>query len=252
MHPQDCFRFLDLPIELRLMVYEHLTLITYRHTCNRMPFNTADDDPTNGRFTSDDFGTGPSVTLLRKSYPIAIIQTCHAIRKEAKSIVAKALRQLEQEPLRIITNLSAFVEDLNYLDNRDKLAVLLQPYLIHAQKLLEHIMRARSVSDRGSHVELALTSSDRVLSGHEVLRALLASWFVVRSVPISWTLFCQGSLPDVDTAPVGAIPGRLFFEAARDINIHEKPLDHDKKSIMEVKELDDKEWAQLCEEWDAL
>jgi hypothetical protein len=81
------FRFLDLPVELRLMVYEQLPR-TVKHTHIR---NLSDTD--NDR---NDF----KLILITRHVPTSILATCREVQAEANSIIRKLVRSfiLENVP----------------------------------------------------------------------------------------------------------------------------------------------------------
>jgi hypothetical protein len=86
------FRFLDLPAELRLMVYEAIPNTTRRQT-----FEHVED------------GQTLSVTLTKRCLLVSLLATSKYIHREAKQIIGKKLRQLELEPIRVTTNLETLV-----------------------------------------------------------------------------------------------------------------------------------------------
>jgi hypothetical protein len=98
------FRFMDLPIDIRLMVYERLPRII-RHTPSRQTQNLEDGDITTGL---------RALILITRHVPTAILATCRTIHAEANGIVMRLLRTfiLEQEP-RLIYD----IDDLQHEDN---------------------------------------------------------------------------------------------------------------------------------------
>ncbi|KAF2654225.1 hypothetical protein K491DRAFT_693990 [Lophiostoma macrostomum CBS 122681] len=76
------FRFLDLPKELRLMVYEFMP-VTTRHHALVLP-------------------DGKEVVLIVKSLSVCLLSTCRLISEEAHPIVEDKLRLIKSTPPRII------------------------------------------------------------------------------------------------------------------------------------------------------
>ncbi|KAF2705113.1 hypothetical protein K504DRAFT_107493 [Pleomassaria siparia CBS 279.74] len=86
------FRFLDLPKEIRLMVYEHLPLLLKHHKV-LLPFNSSADEPM------------CEITLIVRCLPMGILRTCRTIFKEANTIMQKRAWSWVMEadkPVRII------------------------------------------------------------------------------------------------------------------------------------------------------
>jgi hypothetical protein len=104
------FRFLDLPPELRLMVYERLPSTT-RH-CTLLDFMSEATPP-------------PLRTMLVvKSLPVSLLATCKLVNYEATPVLLPKLRQLLHKPIRLLTDTLYFepvlginAEDILYRDH---------------------------------------------------------------------------------------------------------------------------------------
>jgi hypothetical protein len=86
------FRFLDLPKELRLMVYECIPIITHHHVLQ---------DPT---IPEDSSSCGSTITLVVKSISIAMLLASSPIYDECRPIFDHKLKALRAEPLRLIVD----------------------------------------------------------------------------------------------------------------------------------------------------
>jgi len=87
-------RFLDLPAELRLMVYDYLP-VTTRHSTFKQPVN----DPEEPRMRD------LTITLVVKFIPaVALLATCKLICNEASPILAHKLEEIRQSPLQLIVD----------------------------------------------------------------------------------------------------------------------------------------------------
>jgi hypothetical protein len=81
-------RFLNLPPELRCMVYEELDVVTRRHTLSDSNVRQIIEE---NAYAEHDL----SVTMVRKSLPVAILRVCKQVQNEAASFLVKKLRLLE-------------------------------------------------------------------------------------------------------------------------------------------------------------
>jgi hypothetical protein len=79
------FRFLDIPPELRLIVYEHIKFATKRHFLNTSHYVEETDE--NVRLDSH-------IVLVSKTLPCSILVTCTLIKDEAQPILKRKLDQL--------------------------------------------------------------------------------------------------------------------------------------------------------------
>jgi hypothetical protein len=95
------FRFLDLPAELRLLVYEHLEIETRLHTIEDHCLDPMD--------------SCAAITIEIKSVPgWAILATCRAVFAEASPILLPKLEQIRDvEPVRLFLNTFSFEELVN-------------------------------------------------------------------------------------------------------------------------------------------
>ncbi|KAF2854148.1 hypothetical protein T440DRAFT_269507 [Plenodomus tracheiphilus IPT5] len=89
------FRFLSLPKELRLKVYERIPLTTRHHTLYDPTFSHTSDTPSSPK---------PCVALVTKSLEISILLVNRKIHYEALHCLADRLIYLHTQPLRFIVD----------------------------------------------------------------------------------------------------------------------------------------------------
>ncbi|KAI4918269.1 hypothetical protein J4E90_002652 [Alternaria incomplexa] len=88
------FRFLDLPKELRLIIYEYIPITTRHHVWEDA-----------ARHTSwGEFLSGNTITLVVKSISTGILLVSSSIHDECKPILDRKLNALQVEPLRLIVD----------------------------------------------------------------------------------------------------------------------------------------------------
>jgi hypothetical protein len=92
------FRFLDLPPELRLMVYKEIYPHTRHYRLKDPVFqpNSADIPPS-------------YITLVAKSLPVALLAICRLINAEAAPVLAPKLKKLRKEAPHFIVDSASYV-----------------------------------------------------------------------------------------------------------------------------------------------
>ncbi|KAF1914681.1 hypothetical protein BDU57DRAFT_454576, partial [Ampelomyces quisqualis] len=103
----EAFRFLDLPKELRLMVYNFLPI---RTTHLRLEPNFDKDDvswiPSSPNANHND--PHHSITFLHKSLDgVAVMRTCRVIASESSAILRPKLSAMRNAPTRVLVDASA-------------------------------------------------------------------------------------------------------------------------------------------------
>ncbi|KAI4679038.1 uncharacterized protein J4E88_006330 [Alternaria novae-zelandiae] len=99
------FRFLDLPAELRFMVYEEIETSTCHYRLRDPTFKPESEEQTT---------QASYMTLAVKSLPVALLATCRLIHEEAAPFLAPKLETLRDEPSHFIidsTSLHSFVNN---------------------------------------------------------------------------------------------------------------------------------------------
>ncbi|KAF2870092.1 hypothetical protein BDV95DRAFT_595655 [Massariosphaeria phaeospora] len=95
------FRFLDLPSEIRLMIYERLPVVT-RHV-------RIDTDHRDG----PDLPVSAYILVIR-SVPTSILRTCHQIYAEASEIITSKIKEIFATPPKIIIEAFRLDEVIGY------------------------------------------------------------------------------------------------------------------------------------------
>jgi hypothetical protein len=91
--PIQPFRFLDLPADLRCMMYEEIEVATCKQGLEQS--ETKDDQ------RHVDPKQGVSMTLLRATLPMSLLATCRLIRQEATPVLTRKVKELVEEPVRL-------------------------------------------------------------------------------------------------------------------------------------------------------
>jgi len=86
---EPSFQFLDLPTELRCIVYEQLEITTKHYTLDTTGTTNTPDQPS-------------TITLVCKRLPVQILATSKLINTEAMQIFRPKMRQLKAQPMRFL------------------------------------------------------------------------------------------------------------------------------------------------------
>jgi hypothetical protein len=129
------FRLLDLPTELRLLIYEHITPTAQQRSFQLSPQGFIFPSP---------------ATLTTRYLPVALLRTSKLIHREAGPILAAKLASLRTEPLYLCLDAGVLNK---FFDPTAPLSQRIQPYTnVHERrKLLEHNRRCQSQSCHTCH-----------------------------------------------------------------------------------------------------
>lgn len=94
------FRFFDLPLELRRMVYKHLPISTTRYTVEFEQQRPRIGEPAKPK---------SQVTLLVHTMPAQLLRTCQQVYDEAKSFIDNKLQTIRQDVPRMILHSEIWV-----------------------------------------------------------------------------------------------------------------------------------------------
>lgn len=82
-----------------------------------------------------EYSPAPSITLVTKSLPVGILATCRQIHEECKPILAPLLKQLKDEPMRLIIDSMSLLTMFSPMESDKGLACLIEE---HRQKMARH------------------------------------------------------------------------------------------------------------------
>jgi len=234
MDTEVYFRFMDLPVELRLMIYEYLTFMTRQH-----PIKKPDNPSTGSGSDKHSDVTDTYGTMTKKYFPVAILGVCKEINLEAKAIVLEKLQQLSRNPVRLSMDMSVFAEIMNTRG--------LIKTLVNALGLMPLMMDPRP--RKRFRIEMFLKKSAEEKLGDRVYRGLALTWGYLGGTKTYCTVFSEETLPDYwgDVGNMDSnfgVPGTLIFNWTKAETLR-KDLDNKYRDCgMEVIELSEEESAQ--------
>jgi hypothetical protein len=181
MDTEVYFRFMDLPVELRLMTYEYLAFTTHQH-----PIKNPDDPSTGSSGDAHSDAIDAYGTITKTYFPVAVLGVCKEINLEAKAIMLEKVQQLSREPIRLPMDMSAFAKFMNTRGLIDTLvsALGLAPFRVDPRP------RKRF------RIEMFLKKSAGEKLGERVYRGLSLTWGYTGESKTSCTVFSEGTLPD--------------------------------------------------------
>ncbi|KAF2028448.1 hypothetical protein EK21DRAFT_20903, partial [Setomelanomma holmii] len=78
------FCFLDLPAELRCIVYEHIDISIHRQVVSSESVS----------------GKASQIVLIRRCLPVSLLAACKLINHESMAVFTTKLREMQNDPLR--------------------------------------------------------------------------------------------------------------------------------------------------------
>jgi hypothetical protein len=175
----ESFRFLDLPPELRCMVYEYLEIGVRRHTLT----NTEPSWCPCWKPTSDE--SDANIILIRPYLPVAILSTCRLINQEAAPLLDRKLRELEKIPLqfflsyggaycltqgRLLASFSASSRSVSADNNKQ-----VEDFMARCSTFLTHTRHLPRNAISRFDVELIITSNNQRKQGIEFISAVMGT-----------------------------------------------------------------------------
>jgi hypothetical protein len=223
------FRFLDLPPELRLMMYENISMSIHYYVFGGPGIWAANPPCT--------------ISLIRRTLQVSILTSSKSIYAEAQTIFDTKFRELERTPIRVLMN----YVDLCVADHiRSYTKFWLGLLLVPCQKFLDYMA---TVSDATHCIEIVLspgtvpiTRRTVILELRDLCRHIFSGDLAVRSVAV----LHNGTLPVVEQDPTKAT--LATWKAARTGNAVTHPPTRREEELMEVTELSSAEWAALHDE----
>jgi hypothetical protein len=194
------FRFLDLPPELRLMVYKEIDPHTRHYRLKDPAFQPNSDD------------IPPSyITLVTKSLPVALLATCRLINAEAAPILAPKLKKLRKEAPHFIVDSASFG---NLIEDKHSIGELIwdcegNPSLAQTRSINRQVIKLRLVNGHDNVIYKSSAKYDAIQSfvrkfvKYRASRPTEETVFTIRAHPLVKRLSPGNSLPLCWTAMMG-------------------------------------------------
>jgi hypothetical protein len=190
------------------------------------------------------------MTVTIKSLAVAILRACKLVHQEASAIMSRKLQRLEQEPIRVETDIDTLIA----FGGPSPLKVESFPVLryIHGRCLpfLLHTPLAHRHSPDAFQVEVAVRPSLRPTKASQVFQLSETLATIVSKWGISCAVRYKGLLP-----PSVVRPGRLLWEEARQQRqfvIFNTEYDRPLRSLMRLEEMEEGDWTRMLQEWACL
>jgi hypothetical protein len=246
------FRFLDLPKELRLMVYERITPATHRSVVKHQSVTKL--DPATANRNDGAKGSEPSMMVICKTLDVALLATCSQIYHEARPFLAPKLQELMVEPVRLLMDYKLFIAGHGAMvRNQNPGSPMLT--CLFARCLALAAQRLTPQATQHPHqIEIALTGECERGSEVEQMRAFLALWHDAQDFGVSVALFAQGPLRDITLirrpTPM-IVPWRIMWDMVRQ-DFRERVYGGAVETVVKVTGLDEDEWSNFWPKWEAL
>jgi hypothetical protein len=180
--------------------------------------------------------------MIRKTVPgpVSLLSTCRLVRKETLPIIDPLLRNLEQQPIRLVIDYPSLVATYHPL--REPVAPMISPVSPPCRAFLMH---TRTTVTGRYQLEIALVSGGRVLVLSNVIKTLVLLWREVQRTGISYLVSCEGALPSVTNCNGGPQSGISAWRVCRQKEFAKKPL-----RVRQVagRVMDGNAWAVLGQE----
>jgi hypothetical protein len=200
---RESFRFLDLPAELRCIIYENIDFSSKKHVLTRSASGFDDKiwPP------APEGATESCITFITPTLSVGILATCRLIHQEAKPIIAHTIEALKMLPLRYIVDWAAacaLISTQSPVHPRpsftrilvSKMEIIGEPDSNRIEFLGATHSALQSIGC-GHPIEITINHDDRFVHGIEIFRALWS--FAIRTGRNGhlFKVVCKSPFPDI-------------------------------------------------------